>query len=204
MSLPSTRKRRSRRRRMRHEARTEALASARRLFLERGPDAVTLKAVAADLGMTHTNLLHHFGSAVELRKALMDAMADDLNAALLDAVKALQTSETAAARVQTLVDNVFDAFGRGGAGRLGAWLALTGNFAHFEHAEGALNSLVETVEEIFARKNGDAHRAVTSAVLLLLLCAFADSVAGAALVEMLGRERMAARKAVVALLPRLF
>lgn len=177
---------------------------ARRLLLECGPDAVTLKAVAADLGMTHTNLLHHFGSAGELRTALMDAMVNDLNAALAEAARALRAGEAAATRVQTLVENVFDAFGRGGAGYLVAWLALTGNFAYFEHAEGALNSLVESIEDIFAQKNGDAHRAVTSAMLLLVLCALADSVAGAELVEMLGRERTAARKAVAALLPRLF
>ncbi|HEX4862056.1 MAG TPA: helix-turn-helix domain-containing protein, partial [Rhizomicrobium sp.] len=55
-----------RRRRSAPEARGEMLASARRLLVERGPDAVTLKAVADDLGMSHTNVLHHFGTAGEL------------------------------------------------------------------------------------------------------------------------------------------
>src|SRR5690606_29840313 len=45
------------------EARTLALESARKLLLAKGPDAITLQAVATDLGMSHTNLIHHFGSA---------------------------------------------------------------------------------------------------------------------------------------------
>lgn len=182
----------------------EALASARRLFLNRGPNGVTLKAVAENLGMTHTNLLHHFGSAADLQVALMDAMVRDLNTALLDAAEKLHADETAAVRIQALAGNVFDAFGREGAGRLGAWLALTGKSAHFDKTEGALSELVAAIEETFAKKNGDAHRAVTSAVLLLILCAFADSLIGEAVVEMLGRERTAARKAVALLLPGLF
>ncbi len=47
------------------ESRAAALEAARRLLIERGPQAVTLKAVAAEIGKTHANLLHHFGSAAE-------------------------------------------------------------------------------------------------------------------------------------------
>ncbi|HVZ69230.1 MAG TPA: helix-turn-helix domain-containing protein, partial [Rhizomicrobium sp.] len=57
---------RRRRRRSAVEAREEALASARKLLLRHGPEGVTLMAVADDLGMTHGNLIHHFGSADEL------------------------------------------------------------------------------------------------------------------------------------------
>ena len=39
-------------------------------------------AVADDLGMTHGNLIHHFGSADELQSALMVAMVHDLTAAI--------------------------------------------------------------------------------------------------------------------------
>ena len=57
------------------EARALALESARKLLLAKGPDAVTLQAVAADLGMTHTNLIHHFGSAGGLQTALIGGLA---------------------------------------------------------------------------------------------------------------------------------
>ena len=52
------------------ESRSAALEAARRLLLEQGPQAVTLKAVAAEIGRTHANLLHHFGSAAGLQAEL--------------------------------------------------------------------------------------------------------------------------------------
>ena len=51
-------------------SRSAALDAARLLLIEAGPQAVTLKAVAARIGRTHANLLHHFGSAAGLQKAL--------------------------------------------------------------------------------------------------------------------------------------
>ena len=50
-----------------------ALEAARALLVEAGPQAVTLKAVAGRIGRTHANLLHHFGSAAGLQKALDEA-----------------------------------------------------------------------------------------------------------------------------------
>ena len=43
--------------------------------MEAGPQAVTLKAVAARMGRTHANLLHHFGSAAGLQMALAGHLA---------------------------------------------------------------------------------------------------------------------------------
>jgi len=57
----------ARRRLSPEESRDNALEAARALLLEAGPQAVTLKAVAARIGRTHANLLHHFGSAAGLQ-----------------------------------------------------------------------------------------------------------------------------------------
>jgi AcrR family transcriptional regulator len=53
------------------QSRDAAIEAARALLVESGPQAVTLKAVAARIGRTHANLLHHFGSAADLQKALI-------------------------------------------------------------------------------------------------------------------------------------
>ncbi len=153
--------------------------------------------------MTHTNLLHHFGSAGELQAALMATMIRDLGAALQDAVKTLKDGEATPALARALVDKMFDAFGSGGAGRLAAWLALSGKAGRMEQAETAVTDLVHAIEDRFAPIDGEARRAVTSAVLLLTLCAFADLLAGEALTEILQRERDAARNVTAELLPRL-
>ena len=52
------------------ESRFVALQAAREILIETGPAAVTLKAVAGRIDRTHANLLHHFGSAAGLQKAL--------------------------------------------------------------------------------------------------------------------------------------
>src|SRR5215831_17843906 len=84
-----------RRRRSADEAREEAVAAARKLLIERGPYAVTLKAVADELGVSHTNILHHFGTAGELQSELMSAMVQDLEAALMGAVAHLRSDAAA-------------------------------------------------------------------------------------------------------------
>lgn len=202
MSIVKLRRRRTRRRRRSaEEAREEALSAARKLLLEKGPDAVTLKAVAAGIGMTHTNLLHHFGTAEELQSALMSKMVRDLNEALGDAVTHLRSEEGAP---RALIDKVFDAFDKGGAGQLAAWIALSGKQTALEPIQKAVTELVNAIEEKFAATGDESHQRVTSAVLFIALCAFGDAIIGGALVDMLGRERDAAREITALLLPRFF
>jgi len=190
-----------RRRRTPDEARSEALSAARKLLLEEGPNAVTLQRLASYLGMTHSNLLHHFGSAGELQSALMAMMVKDLAGALNEAVTHLR-SEAGAPRA--LVDMVFDAFDKGGAGRLAAWIALSGNFEHLGSIEEAVQGLVTAIEQKFAMEKGDPHLGVTSVVLFLALMAFGDSIIGGPLKEMLERERAAPRKIAATLIPKFF
>jgi AcrR family transcriptional regulator len=190
-----------RRRRSPEEARSEALAAARKLLLEEGPDGITLPRLAGELGMTHSNLLHHFGSAGELQSALMAKMVGDLTIALDDAVAHLKSD---AGAPRALIDMVFDAFDKGGAGRLAAWIALSGNLQHLDSIQQAVDSLVKAIEEKFANSAGDPHLGVTSAVLFLGLMAFGDSVIGAPLKDMLERERAAPRKVAAFLLPKFF
>jgi AcrR family transcriptional regulator len=190
-----------RRRRKPEEARREALIAARGLLLREGPDALTLQHVAAEIGMSHTNLLHHFGSAWELQSALMAMMVTELTTALDEAVTHFRSDEGAP---RALIDMVFDAFDKGGAGRLAAWIALSGHLDHLEPIEEAVNNLVAAVEEKFAFEPGNPHMGVTSAVLFLGLMAFGDAVIGAPLKDMLERERTAPRKIASILLPKFF
>ncbi|MBD3814701.1 MAG: helix-turn-helix transcriptional regulator, partial [Betaproteobacteria bacterium] len=70
------------------ESRTAALEAARNLLIEAGPQSVTLKAVAARVGRTHANLLHHFGSASGLQKALARHLAQTVCQTIAEAVRA--------------------------------------------------------------------------------------------------------------------
>ena len=62
------------------ESRTAALDAARDILITEGPQAVTLKAVAMRVGRTHANVLHHFGSALCLQKALAAMLASTRSA----------------------------------------------------------------------------------------------------------------------------
>src|SRR5437764_15341970 len=114
----------SRRRLSPEASRSAALEAARRLLLRDGPQAVTLKAVAAEIGRTHANLLHHFGSAAGLQGELAKSIADSVNGSIAEAVERARAGETDA---RVVVDQCFDAFGREGAGALAARMNITGN-----------------------------------------------------------------------------
>jgi AcrR family transcriptional regulator len=190
-----------RRKRSPEQAREEALVAARHLLLTGGPKAVTLTKVGKAIGMTHANVIHHFGSASELQLALMGSMVADLTAALEEAVAHVRSDEAAP---RALVDIVFDAFGEGGAGLLAAWIALSQDLGRLDSVQTSVKSLVDAILERGGLDDEIGRRRVTSAVLLIALVAFGDSVIGAPLREMLGRDEDAARRVTARLLPTFF
>jgi AcrR family transcriptional regulator len=187
-----------RRRRSPDEARREAVEAARALLLSGGPNAVTLSAVAADIGVTYANLIHHFGSAAGLQSALMGSMVADLSQALDTAVARLRTDEGAPLE---LVNAVFDAFAAGGAGRLAAWIALSGDLSHLEPVRAAVRDLVEAIAEKMG-DDGAARERIGSAVLFIALSAFGEALIGPPLHDMLDQSEDATRTVVAGLLPR--
>jgi TetR/AcrR family transcriptional regulator, repressor for neighboring sulfatase len=190
-----------RRRRAPDEARAEALACAGRLLIAHGPNGVTLQAVAREIGITHGNLIHHFGSAAQLQSSLMGVMVRDLAVALETAVAHVRSDESAP---RTLVDIVFDAFDEGGAAQLAAWIAVSNRYEHLEPVREAVGELVAAVDEKVRAAGGEAPRHIPSALLLVTLCAFGDAMIGGPLRDMLGRDRESVRRLAARLLPSLF
>jgi AcrR family transcriptional regulator len=181
-----------RRRRTSEDARAEALAAARSILLERGPDALTLKAVGAHVGVTHANLLHHFGSAGGLQTELMAMMLRDLSVSMREAVARLRAGE---ATMDDVVGLTFSAFGEGGAGHLAAWMVLN-------RSTDALEPIGEVVRELAAAIEVPGRPApVERAILFVTLMAFADAVIGKHLRPMLGQPEGAAREITAQLTP---
>ncbi|MGZ8360153.1 MAG: TetR family transcriptional regulator, partial [Allosphingosinicella sp.] len=153
------------------QSRAAALEAARRLLIEQGPQAVTLKAVAAQIGKTHANLLHHFGSAGGLQSALAELISDRVCAGIAEAV---ELSRQGAADPIGIVDRTFDAFGREGAGALAAWMILSGN-------RDALNPILDSIHQLVDRLGrGHEDRPVHETTLWLVLAALGDSLLGEA------------------------
>ncbi|HYI63472.1 MAG TPA: TetR family transcriptional regulator [Allosphingosinicella sp.] len=167
------------------ESRAAALEAARRLLIERGPQAVTLKAVAAEIGKTHANLLHHFGSAAGLQAALAGLISKDVCAGIAEAVLRARADE---ADPIEIVDRTFDAFGKEGAGALAAWMILSGNRDALDPILDSIHSLVDQLGE------GHADRPVHENTLWLVLAALGDSLLGAEMAGALGLGRGKARE----------
>lgn len=181
------------------EMRRHVLVAARELLLVHGPVGVTLAAVAGKVDRSHSNVLHHFGSAEALQSALMSSMVEDLAAALVDALSTLAPGET---RGRVLVDTVFDAFDRGGAGVLAAWIVLSNKQRFLEPIRAAVTQLAAGVNVRLARDFPNRPRHVPSALLFLTLCAFADALIGRELNGMLKMDRSAMRDIAVMLIPK--
>ncbi|WP_432770158.1 MAG: TetR/AcrR family transcriptional regulator [Sphingopyxis sp.] len=185
-----------RRKRLGPEVREEGLAAARRLLLAGGPGAVTLANIGDEIGMSHANVLHHFGSAASLQAALMGSMIEDLTTALDNVVELLKTD---AAGPRTVVDHVFDAFDKGGAGPLAAWIILSGDVNHLEPVREAVRSLVEAI--VGQSRDEAAPERVRAAVLMMAVSAFGDAVIGPYVRDMLDQREDAMRDLIARILP---
>jgi AcrR family transcriptional regulator len=170
------------------ESRYAALEAARALLIETGPQSVTLKAVGARIGRTHANLLHHFGSASGLQKALAAHLAGTVCETIAEAVRA---SRAGIGSPREVVDLTFDAFDTEGGGALASWMLLSGN-------EDALDPIVETihalVDEIHPEEAGaEGLKGMHETTLMLVLLALGDALMGEAMANSLGLPRGTAR-----------
>jgi AcrR family transcriptional regulator len=75
---PAEGRRLSRRDRQRAATTAEIIATARRLLVEQGPDGVTLRAIAREMGMTAPALYRYFSSHEELRAAVGEQLFEEL------------------------------------------------------------------------------------------------------------------------------
>ena len=166
-------------------SRLAAIEAARHLLIEDGPQAVTLKAVAARIGKTHANLLHHFGSAAGLQAELARSIAERVTASVADAVELARSGQSDA---REIVDRTFDAFGREGAGALAAWMILSGNKDALNPILAAIRALVDQLSVAH-----EDHK-VPESTLSLVLAALGDSLLGEPISRALGLPREAARE----------
>lgn len=165
-------------------SREAALEAARALLTEAGPQAVTLKAVAARVGRTHANLLHHFGSAEGLQKALIASMA----ARIVSTIKAAVLRSREAQDPAEVVDLTFDAFGKNGAGALASWMILSGNE---DALDPILTAIHDLVEDLAQDHKDDVP--IHEETLQLVLMALGDALLGAPMARALGLPRDQAR-----------
>jgi hypothetical protein len=142
--------------------------------------------VAGRIGRTHANLLHHFGSALGLQKALARHLSTTVCATIAEAVLAQRAGHGSA---REIVDLTFDAFDKEGAGALASWMLLSGN-------EDALDPIVEAVHDLVDRlgPNVESLESMHRSTLTLVLMALGDALLGGPMAKALDLPREAARQ----------
>lgn len=120
---PSPLRKEPRRRRTAAEARAAILDAAEHRLVDTGPAGIRLQEVAADVGVSHPTVLHHFGS----REALVKEVCERRYASLgSDVVSAIEGSAGGAEPLGAVLESVYAALLAHGHGRSVFWLALEG------------------------------------------------------------------------------
>jgi AcrR family transcriptional regulator len=140
---PAPKKQAARKRRTAEDARTAILDAAEARLVASGPAGIRLQEVAADVGVSHPTVLHHFGSREALVEAVVARALDSLHSSLLGAVS---TASPGPDHIAALLESVSAALVSGGHARAFLWLALSGYTASMD--EMRIRSLAEAVHEI--------------------------------------------------------
>jgi AcrR family transcriptional regulator len=183
-----------RKRRTSEEARAEILDAAERRLVVSGPAGIRLQEVAADVGVAHPTVLHHFGS----REALVREVCERRFAAIhADLVSAIASSAGGAEQIGGMLDSVFHALEAQGHGRVVFWLALEGMLT--DHDQLRLHDVGLATHALRTRKRGASVPPVEDTLNVVVLAAFAllaESVLGKSILRDagLGADRAASAR----------
>jgi AcrR family transcriptional regulator len=120
---PRAKKGRGRTRRTAGVARETILGAAERRLGLVGPAGLRLQEIAADAGVSHPTVLHHFGSREGLLQAVVARSAERLHE---DVATALVQSPPEASSLAALFERISAVLDTTGHGRAFGWLALAG------------------------------------------------------------------------------
>jgi AcrR family transcriptional regulator len=164
------------------EARDAILFAAETLLVRNGPESLRLTEIAARAGVSHPNVLYHFGSVGELQSQLAQRVAVRLASEVARAFASESGASGGATPIDDAVKAVFHVFKEGGYARLIAWLALSTNEPTFE----ALGATLEGVRVAIAEHpvlGGAEHAAQRSRVIpaieLVIVAALGYGLSGA-------------------------
>jgi AcrR family transcriptional regulator len=111
----------ARRRRSAAETRNAILEAAERRLLAGGPEAIRLQEIAADAGISHPAILHHFGSREGLVEAMVIRGITNLQAQFLEGWPSAKEPD-----IEGVFERFFEVASHRGIARMLAWLILSG------------------------------------------------------------------------------
>ena len=162
-------------RRTPEEAKRLIVAAALERLARTGPEGLRLQDIAADAGLSHPSILHHFGSREGLVRALVRQSVEELKERLLAAIAAPEDS------TEAMLAQVSAAF-RGGLAQRLAWLRTVD--PEGGHEPSAI--MRQLADVLHARREAAAGHAIDRAdtealIYLIATAAFGDAMFGAQL-----------------------
>lgn len=177
-------------RRTPEEARRLILDAAEATMAAKGPAGIRLQEVARNAGVSHSNVLHHFGSRAGLIRALNRRTVDDLKTVLLRVMEAAHSS------TEEIIAPAFAAY-RNGLAQRTIWALQAPaqrdaqTLAVFEEIVGALHARRISAVPPGVRLDKAHTRAL---VHLTIVTAFGDAIIGARLRRRHTADEPAARR----------
>ena len=149
-----------------------------------GPAGIRLQEVAADAGVSHPTVLHHFGSRELLVKAVIARSLHAINVAIIEAIEASRGDEK---QLEAMLENVAKTLGAGHA-RVILWLALEGHY--IDSTEVRLADVVDATHALRLsrkkHKKKPTREDTARVVVLATLALVCGSVLAPALLENAG------------------
>lgn len=183
-----------RKRRTAEQARNEILDAAEKRLQEVGPAGIRLQDIAADVGISHPAVLHHFGSREALIEAVITRAMAQLQEELIAAVVGMQPVGEQAAI--DMLERVFRVLTQRGYGRIMAWMLLAGHPAVKQEQLGAVARVVHArrLEEHRARGSKPPLEDTLFLMLMAALAMFGDAIAGPVMRQSAGVPERNARR----------
>jgi AcrR family transcriptional regulator len=175
----------TRKRRSPEEARAHILAAATRLLAAHGPDAVGLKEVAREAGVSHALVSHYFGTYERL---VEEALAAHMRASRADLLARMTASaeDDVGAWIEHLLRTTSDPV----YARMVAWGTLSGRLESddfFPRKEQGLRTIVDALSARFRARGVEVdRREVELALVVVLTSALGYAIVGKALWGALG------------------
>jgi AcrR family transcriptional regulator len=177
-----------RRRRTADVARQEILEAAERRLAQSGPQGLRLQDVAADVGISHPAVLHHFGSREALVHAVIERAIVKLQEDLVRSLAA--TPQGDKPDTTALFERVYETLSDRGYGRLMAWLLLHGYDPFNETARQNWARIGEIAHGVrtkrFKGKRKPTYEDTMFGIVISALGLFAQAIAGQATLRVAG------------------
>ncbi len=159
-------------------AREAILAAAESLLINDGPDGLRLTEVATKAGVSHPNVLYHFGSVSELQAQLAQRVAVRLAE---EVASVFSSNNGLPMTIDSVVTSVFEVFDQRGYARLLAWLVLANITPGFD----ALGSKLEMLRAAIAmhpalrgEEHAERRRRLVPAIELVIVSAVGYGLVG--------------------------